>query len=70
MINNDRILYEYFVALSIYVKMNRFLKMCNINHSNFSNYLKYGNTGAVSRDKLNELYLVTQLELERLLKFA
>lgn len=68
--NNDRVLYEYFIALSYYVKMNKFLQACNINHSNFSNYLKYGNIGAVSREKLNELYLVTQLELEKLIKFA
>lgn len=49
-------MYNFFVYVSKFVKMNHFLKQCNIKHTNFSNYINYRNYGAVDHRKLNDLY--------------
>lgn len=62
--------YVFFSRASKVVKMNQFLKQANIHSSNFSNYLKYQNLGAIDESKLNHLYSLVYAALEDLKKFA
>lgn len=60
--------YNFFLAAKDVVKMSRFLKMVGIKDTNFTNYIKYQNYGAISPDKLSDLYYQVNLALEELLR--
>lgn len=62
--------YVFFSKAAKIIKMNQFLKHANINSSNFSNYIKYKNLGAVDKTKLDHLYLLVYSALDELKKFA
>lgn len=54
----------YFAGVQIYVKMSYFLKLANINHSNFSRFMKgYPYDYLIPFDKLERLYQEVKLKI-------
>jgi len=58
MLNSKTEYRSYFASVSDYVKMSYFLRKCNVNHSNFSRFMKGQEYDyLISWDKLDSLYL-------------